>query len=771
MTIHQNKVLPILTIEKLILFLSVFFLGFIPLHAQKSKPEYQNLSSAKKRMAKLNFAELSDSAKSMYLLNIFHLENQQNQNNKKFGEALNIYTDSAMAWAEKANCESCKTYIELLLVNYYSDNKELFPHPKLPENASKPLRLHFLCTSFLLDFKFQDSLDLEAIEEIKNLVFDPDIPILQRVAVSDIIATYYYYQKGEFETCQKLFEVAINAYENDEFLDDPWHIQLENPGIYYTPIQKVSRGYLNGGLTAQKLGNYNKAIKYMVKGAELYSLRKDTMGVLWAYRDLSKAFAVQEDYKNCSNYIDSTLKILKIGSFHLLKSNPQRLSEFLLNFYELIQNPDLKELILNKIKVHQKSVLPHSVSNMDTVFNAHFQFVTLAEKLLNGQSIDLAPFDSLILSIEQNPGDDLIYDFNLKKLVCAQYWILKASSSKTGMDKVKAQENYKKQWSSFSIDVYKSNFYLFSKPFLREMGDQAFLLQMNHQLSKTGAEATPSHLNYAKDRYKAWEDMAVFDSALFYYKAYSGIKDRILNRDNYIKLAQSDLELKSLENKKISSELKLESYANKQRFLITGILAITFFFLMILFQQKRKREKIKNERNEELLQLRALAEERKNQELEGENKKLEKELHTSILETIHNQSRTIELGEMIEELKAGSESLFVDRKAKEMKRKLNEFSAEEALLDIEKSAAQLSPKLYDFLLTKLSKRNKMELMLCLMLVMNYSTDDIARLLNRSEKAIKSLRYRVRKRLELDENQDLTEYLEAFTQQKITKANN
>ncbi len=722
-------------------------------------------------MAKLNFEELSDSAKSMYLLNIFHLENEQNQNNKnKFEEALVVYTDSAMVWAKKGNCESCETYIKLLLVNYYSDNKELFSHPKLPKNASKPLRLHYLCTSFLLDFKFQDSLDLPAIEEIKNLVFDTDIPILQRVAVSDIIATYYYYQQGDFETCEKLFDVAINAYENNEFLDDPWHIQLENPGIYYTPIQKVSRGYLNGGLTAEKLGNYNKAIRYMIKGAELYSMRKDTMGVLWAYRDLSKAFAVQEDYKNCSNYIDSTLNILRIGSFHLLKSNPQRLSEFLLNFYELIQNPHLKELILNKIKNHQKNIILHSESNLDKVFTAHFQLVTKAEEYLNGKNINLDHFDSLIFSIEENPGIDLIYDFNLKKLISAQYWILKASIATNKIDRDLAKEKYKSQWSLFSIDVYKSNFYLFSKPFLGYLGDQAFLLQMNHQLSRIGVEASPSHLNYAKDRFEAWEELGVFDSALFYHKAYTDIKDRILNRDNYIKLAQSDLELKSLENERISAELKLESYSNKQRFLLSGILAVTFLFLAILFQQKRKREKTKNERNEELLQLRAQAEERKNEELAGKNKKLEKELHTSILETIHNQSRTIELGELIEELKSGSESLFVDRKAKEMKRKLNEFSAEEALLDIEKSAAQLSPKLYDFLLSKLSKRNKMELMLCLMLVMNYSTDDIARLLNRSEKAIKSLRYRVRKRLELEENQDLTEYLMGFTVQKPTLPN-
>ena len=298
------------------------------------------------------------------------------------------------------------------------------------------------------------------------------------------------------------------------------------------------------------------------------------------------------------------------------------------------------------------------------------------------------------------------------------------------------------------------------------MKDQSFLLKMNAELSKAEWGSSFANLNYMKDRFLAWEELGQWDSALNYHKIYSNFKDSLVNRDNYIKLAQSDLELKSLETQRLQDELKLESFSNKQRFLISAILAITFFFLTILFQQIRKREKIKNEKNAELLQLRAESESQKNQILQGQNKQLEKELHTSILETIHNQSRNIELGEILEELKAGSESLFVDRKAKEMKRKLNEFSAQEALLDIEKSAAQHFSRLYDFLLEKLSKRNKMELMLCLMLVMNYSTEDIARLLNRSEKAIKSLRYRVRKRLELKENQDLTEYLKQFSNQKI-----
>lgn len=752
---------------KHIFFCLIFSFLSLVLIAQEGFSDYENYSDVASKFKEIDFSKLSDSAKSLYILNKFQIDfNSGITGDKDFRNSFDFYTDSARYYAKLANCRSCENYIQLLKVNYYSDNNIILDLPKLPAFASKKLQLHYYCTAFLLDFKRNDSVDLRNIREINRLVFDTSISILQRIAVSDLVATYFYYQQGDLKSCEKLFDVAIEAYENDEFSANPWKMQRENPGIYMIPIQKVSRSYLNSGLIAEKQGNYDKALKNMIKGAELYSIRKDTMGVLWAYRDLSKAFAFQRDIKNCSKYVDSTLKILKYGSEKLLRNKAERLSSFLLEYYELIQNPLTKDTIILKIKELFPNYKQLTSDERNMAHQVHIRLIALASFADSISPQDLKNLESNILSMEIDSSQIRVYVNNLQNLIAAEFWTLKAKSTDNFLERKQAQAKYKEHWENLSLDQYKRNYYLFSKNYLQQLKDQSFLLKMNAELSKAEWGSSFANLNYMKDRFLAWEEIGQWDSALYYHKIYSNFKDSLVNRDNYIKLAQSDLELKSLETQRLQDELKLESYSNKQRFLISAILAITFFFLTILFQQIRKREKIKNEKNAELLQLRAESESQKNQILQGQNKQLEKELHTSILETIHNQSRNIELGEILEELKAGSESLFVDRKAKEMKRKLNEFSAQEALLDIEKSAAQLSPHLYDFLLEKLSKRNKMELMLCLMLVMNYSTEDIARLLNRSEKAIKSLRYRVRKRLELKENQDLTEYLKQFSNQKI-----
>lgn len=753
------------------IFLSLF-LGPLVLSGQVTKYEFENYSSVEKQFSEINYTQLSDSAKSIYWLNRFHLDNHQLQDDQlEFEKAFEIYLDSSWQFASKSNCASCKAYWQLLKINYYPYDTIALPLPKFPKNGSKTLRLHFLVTKFLVDFNQGFPLDESEIEEIESLSFNSEIPVLQRVVVCDLMATYYYFQKEDYQTCERLFKVAIEAYENEQFEYDPWHIQIENPGIYHNPIQKVSRGYLNSGLVADKLGNYDKAIKYRIKGAELYSLRKDTLGLLWAFRDLSKAFAYQSDLKNSAKYIDSTLQIIDVASFRIMKSQSFRVSEFLLNYYGLLQNPTIKNSLGDQLKSAISKLDPFGSTEDNRAYQAHIELfkITEIDSLLSKNSLNR--IEGLIEQLKADSTLIFVFDQNLKSLILAQFWTLKALTSENLKEKNNARQEYKAHWREINIDLYHQNYYTFFKKYFKKLNDQSFFLEMNQKLMHAQGEESAAKLDFVSDRYAAWEDLNQYDSALFYHKIYSALKDSIINRDNYIKLAQSDIALKSLETQRASNELKLESLTNKQRFLLSGILAVTFLFLAILFQQKRKREKIKNEKNAELLELRAETEAQKNQILKGQNKKLEKELHTSILETIHNQTRTIELGELIEELKSGSESIFVERKAKEMKRKLDEFSAEEALIDIEKSAAQLSPKLYDFLMERLSKRNKMELMLCLMLVMNYSSDDIARLLNRSDKAVKSLRYRVRKRLELEENQDLKEYLKQYSDQKIEPLSN
>ena len=81
------------------------------------------------------------------------------------------------------------------------------------------------------------------------------------------------------------------------------------------------------------------------------------------------------------------------------------------------------------------------------------------------------------------------------------------------------------------------------------------------------------------------------------------------------------------------------------------------------------------------------------------------------------------------------------------------------LQELEHKARDAYPELYRQLQSKLSQRNSIELLYCIMLILGYSSEEIARTLQRSEKAVKSLRYRIRKKLDLGEEEELLPYLQ------------
>lgn len=744
----------------------------IPSFGQSGYKKYDlQVREFKDSIESVSIHNLSDSLKCLHILNTIlprlHVLNTPTRSEKL--AVLGKYTDSATFWATKAKCKSCITYIELVKANYLPDIDSIIILPQIPKWASKSLKLHYLCSSFNYRFKKRETYDLNEIREIVDLLDDKEIGYHQRMVVADIIATNYFYQISDYETCSKLFNIATKNYENGTLLFDPWKVRVELPGVVSLPIQKISRSYLNGGLVAEKLGDYKTAFEYMKKGSVLYKETQDTMGLLWAYRDLSKAYSIQQDYDNAFSYIDSTLTLINQGSTALLGVKLQRYSDFLFTNSQLANDPITSERFFGRLKTQLKD--KESFPEPTTMELLHYAFLELniqAHDLVElGEEFDLVGLQKVLAEINEIELGTQVYNNNLRSLIIAQFAMVEAYLNTDSPDFKNYQRTYRLKSLAFNLDEYKEIFYDFAKPFLITLEDQNFLLELNRDLLATANKAT-NRLSLVNDRFLAWEAIGSSDSALFYHKAYSSIKDSIVNRENYMKLAKADLDLKNLERQKASDQLRIESYSNKQSALISGILAISFLLLALLFIQRRIRDRIRNEKKAELLALEAETEIQKNVILASENKLLEKELHSSIIEAMHNQNRNIELAEIIEELQTGAESSFVDRKTKELKRKLNEISSEEILHEIERKAIQLYPDLYDYLQENLSARNKNEILLCIMMMMNYTTEDIARLLKRSEKAVKSLRYRVRKRLLLEESDDLKAHLKSKLEQNYVE---
>lgn len=117
-----------------------------------------------------------------------------------------------------------------------------------------------------------------------------------------------------------------------------------------------------------------------------------------------------------------------------------------------------------------------------------------------------------------------------------------------------------------------------------------------------------------------------------------------------------------------------------------------------------------------------------------------------------------ELQAYIEELKAMQASTEIRHKTIEMQQKFGYQKSEDLAKKLMSTAQSLYPEIVKELENKFPEINTLEFQYCMMLVLGYNSEDVMATLNRSEKAIKSLRYRIRKKLGLDESQGLKEFL-------------
>ncbi|MGB0175514.1 MAG: hypothetical protein ACPF9D_00010 [Owenweeksia sp.] len=249
------------------------------------------------------------------------------------------------------------------------------------------------------------------------------------------------------------------------------------------------------------------------------------------------------------------------------------------------------------------------------------------------------------------------------------------------------------------------------------------------------------------------------------YYAYTGAYDRFREADNradsleLLEQEEREVEVREemmarYEADKKEAENQLLKARNKARsrdvwFLV--ILCSLLFLLSLLLIQRRGKDKKIHLQKMQLSQMEANAIKIR---MEGLRSDLEERVKQVMVQQAHNT----ELKELIEELQATTDSLSVKKKASQMKRHINMRIEEDTLIEIDDKMGQLYPRLYSYLKDNIGASRRNEILSTAMYFMGYETRDIATLLQRTEKAIRSMRYRVRKKLDLTDTDDLLDFL-------------
>lgn len=281
---------------------------------------------------------------------------------------------------------------------------------------------------------------------------------------------------------------------------------------------------------------------------------------------------------------------------------------------------------------------------------------------------------------------------------------------------------------------------------------------------------------------EAYLHMADYKNAHEYLSRYSVLKDTLFNEEKHRQLAEYEARYET--EKKERENLMLRNEAKMQRnqkiiFIISGaglfIIAVILFFLLHVKRKSLKKSKLLYEKDNQLHQLTLDAKEKENQHLqevlfaEEQINKLQKEklqqksreLSTSTLLILNKNEALGNIRHMATQA--------MDQNGRDRDIFLRKLIGEiEANIDLDEQWDQFKihfeavhKGFFQRLADHYPSLTNNDLKLCAYLRMNLSSKEIARMLHISPESVATKRYRLRKRLGMDNEENLIGFISKF----------
>lgn len=208
-----------------------------------------------------------------------------------------------------------------------------------------------------------------------------------------------------------------------------------------------------------------------------------------------------------------------------------------------------------------------------------------------------------------------------------------------------------------------------------------------------------------------------------------------------------------------NSQLLLSLQKAKTNWVLSlGAVAI-LVIILFTFLTIRRREKVIEKQISRSLELEAKIVQMALEQEQRDKEQLKIALNTQITKGLQQQAANQELLQKVGVLRDASENPALRQKTNQIHQILQRQSSDDLLIEIEETAKSLYPEIWSYFHDELTEINHMEMLYCLMVALGYSSEEIATLLRRSDKAIKSLRYRIRKKLGIDDTVNLHQYIQ------------
>ncbi len=477
----------------------------------------------------------------------------------------------------------------------------------------------------------------------------------------------------------------------------------------------VARGLFNLGSNLIKFGDFDSGLEYLLESKDLRFQLKDTSGVSTALNSIGVLYKRQNDYDNALLYFEDALKMS-----------------------ELQKNKKVSARILSSIgsiyedKEEYEKALQYYEQGLEYSESTDFKF-GLALTLLNSGNVLLE------MKEFKKAKERLLQGYEVAKEIKRNYFITSAL--------------HKLGWCYYNEgDINKAISYTKQAITSAKASNDLAVLRDAYEKLALIYESQRNH----KEALEAWKKHAV-------------LKDSLLNEDNIRSVAevekkhelaqeklrhQGEIALKENELQLLEKKQELKSIT------IWGLGAgIVLIALLSLFIWKNQRQKlILNQNQKEISETKL-----KNVTLEKERMALEvevksKELNSFALNILSRIDFIDKLRETIRSLKnegsnLGNEKLdLIDIKLRETQSFEQDRELLKMKLDKEQDSFLRSIK------TKFPELTKDEIRLASLLRIDFSSKEIATILNIESKSVDMKRYRLRKKMNLDKDTNLSDFL-------------
>ncbi len=515
-------------------------------------------------------------------------------------------------------------------------------------------------------------------------------------------------------------------------------------------------------LLYNSIGNYQKAIEYGEQVLKLRRNRNDTIGVAGSLGNLAFTYKNVGNYEKTAEYLYESLDIFeKIGDTISIVGRLQSL------YY-------LKERL--KLQQDAFEVLTKAIG-LSKKINYPMQLAELYSNL-SGYYLNINEYDSAL--IYEQLALDMFIDLDIERSCAASYLQFANIYDKMGKYKkarsyyYKAMGIYKPMQAVPKLNILYENFGLnFSAENMNDSAEYYFLKAYNSAKKINQARVVQYT---AKDLRTFYKKINNYKKSLEYFEIYTHYSDsisggitkkQIAELDVKYQISQKEKKIALLENQKLEFEIKDVRNKQKQQFYISTIILVVIvliaFGVFVYFKSKKDKQ---IQRQKEIVHIRE--KELANSELE-KSKLKEKELNTQLeykskqltshaLNMMKKNKFLHELESDISDIRkeAGEDVKAKLRRVNSLIKRNNKSDKDWELF--KNYFEEVNQGFYERLNVKHPGLSSNDYKLCALIKLNMNIKESASVLNISPESVKTARYRLRKKLEMNADQDLHELI-------------